>query len=477
MRLIGLLLVMLSMPLGLWAQARKQVTMPVGPRRVMIAQSTQGQAGAWAQDTRREREATTSTANPRPERTQGSDLRNSAPTTSQRTTGPQPRRQGLNGTISPSSQSDQPTVGASRPLIPGESHLSQPLVNTELQRQRPYRASWSLSLGGQFIRDTLANQKTQAALGLNLGLEYNFTEMFALNVQPRVSFRNGHIQAATGTNGRENSLELLNAAAVLSDRNYFALTAGALDMTQTHSTLLVASTFPAAKAMISTGESRALSLSLSAMAAVPSSATLTNNSQDYDKTPSFGSAALRLRYQGTRFDALAQVATFQYRDLPLNVSTDSTYLGNTPLGTDNSPQTEFRYRFQGQEARLGAGIQMSRRLSYRFQGAMIRNAEAPEGLATGYLLGNQLEVVASGNWTIVPSFSYFRVEPDATVANYNDAMTTTNRIGYATGVTFHYQKLFKVGALGGEREVIYLKTSQARERFMNLTLETFDVPF
>ncbi|MBX3018898.1 MAG: hypothetical protein KF767_13490 [Bdellovibrionaceae bacterium] len=455
MRLYGLLFIMLSSPLTLWAQHG----------------AANSAGAAWATDSRREKAATTTNSNTNSRSRNSSQIRSSGHTSGFRSnTTPQPRR-----AADPAVANAE--VGSSRPLLPGESHLALPLTNTELAPERPYRASWSLSLGGQFIRDSLANQKTQAALGLNLGLDYNFTEMFALNVQPRVSFRNGHVQAASATNGRENSLELLNAAAVFSDRNYFALTAGALDMTQTHSTLLVASTFPAAKAMLSTGETRALSLSLSAMAAVPSSATLTNNSQDYDKTPSFSSAALRVRYQGERFEALAQVATFQFRDLPLNVSTDSTYLGNTPLGADNSPQNEFRYRFQGQEARLGAGVQISRRLNYRFQGAVIRNAEAPEGLSTGYLLGNQIEFVMNGNWTLAPSFSYFRVEPDATIANYNDAMTTTNRIGYATGMSFHYKKMFKVGALGGEREVVYLKTSQARERFMNLTLETFDVPF
>lgn len=453
MRLFGLLFIMLSFPLHLWAQA----------------------GAAWATDSRRERAATTSTkSSPRP--SSGSSATSSTwrGNTGATRSSLSPNRSARTTSLK---ANEAPTVGAARPLIPGESHLSQALTTTELPPERPYRASWSLTLGGQFIRDNLANQKTQAALGLNLGLDYNFTEMFSLNVQPRVSFRNGHVQAATSSNGRENSLELLNAAAVFSDRNYFALTAGALDMTQTHSTLLVASTFPAAKALLSTGESRAFAVSVSALAAVPSSATLTNNSQDYDKTPSFNSVALRARYQGERFDALAQIAAFQFKDLPLNVSTDSTFLGNTPLGADNSPQSEFRYRFQGQEARLGAGFEISRRLLYRFQGAIVRNSEAPEGLSQGYLLGNQLEFLMSGDWTLAPSFSYFRVEPDATVANYNDAMTTTNRIGYAAGLSFHFQKLFKVGALGGEREVVYLKTSQARERFMNLTLETFDVPF
>lgn len=345
------------------------------------------------------------------------------------------------------------------------------------QSERPYQAAWSLQLGGQFVRDTLANQKTQTALGLNLSMNYRFTSLFSLIINPRVSFRNGHIQAATSSNGRENSLELVSAAAVVSDHNFFLASAGALDLAEIHSTLLVDSTFPAAKVQVSSGEKRPLSLQLTGVIAVPSSATLTNNSQDYDKTPAFQSAAVRLRYMRPLFDGYLQLGQFRYRDLPLNVSTDSTFLGNTPLGPDNSPQTEFRYQFSGIEARLVAGIQLNSRWSYRLHSALVQNREAPSGLNQGYLLSNQVEYVLSGDWTLAPTFSYFRVEPDTSVANYNDPMTTTNRIGYATGMTFHYQRIFKVGALGGEREVVFQKTSQARERFVNLTLETFDVPF
>lgn len=389
----------------------------------------------------------------------------------------------LNPTTSNSANPAGSASGRSNPsaparaLIPGQSHISTILTPPELEPEKPYVASWSMQLGGQFIRDTLANQKTQAALGLNLNLEYNLTPYFALNISPRISFRNGHIQAASSTNGRENSLELINASAVFSDRNYYALSAGVLDMTQVHSGLLVASTFPAAKALISTGEENYFAANLTVLGAVPSSATVTNNSRDYDKTPSFQSVALRVKYTGSMAEALLQLSQYQYQDLPLNVSTDSTFLGNSGIGPDNSPQTEFRYRYAGQELRTALGLKLNRALTYRFTGAVVRNQEAPIGLNSGYLIGNQVDYVMNGRWTLAPTFSYFRVEPDTTVANFNDAMTTTNRVGYATGLGFHYRKQFKIAALSGEREVVFLKTSQARERFMSLSLETFDVPF
>lgn len=382
---------------------------------------------------------------------------------------------------SPTSVEDAETASSGRPLqrlIPANSASVEALPRPTMSPHRKaYKAFWSLQLGGQFIRDSLANQKTQSALGLNLGLDYDFTEIFWLSINPRVSFRNGHVQAATSTNGRENSLELINAAAVVSDRNHFLVSIGALDMTAVHSSLLVSSTFPAIRAQVSTGEVNPVAVTLIGMSAVPSSATLTNNSRDYDKTPSFNSASVRVAYRSSMFEGIVQLGGYEYKDIPLNVSTDSTFLGNTPIGPDNSQQVEFRYQYKGLEARLGGAFALSRSVRLSVQAGAVRNSEAPASMNQGYLIGNQLEVIANSDWTLIPSFTYFRVEPDATVANYNDALTSTNRIGYSVGLNTEYRKLFKVGAYGGEREVVFRKTSQARERFMNVTLETFDVFF
>lgn len=337
--------------------------------------------------------------------------------------------------------------GESAVSYPGQSTVQEAYAMGAMAPRRPYRAFWSLQLGGQFTRDSLANQKTQSSLGFNFGIDYDFTPYFSLSVNPRVSFKNGHVQAATSTNGRESSMELVNAAAILTDRNYYLLSAGALDMTATHSPLLVAATFPAAKVQLSTGEKKPLALSLIALTAVPSSATMTSNSQDYDKTPSFGSASLRLTYNNKLVETLLQVGQFEFKDIPLNVSTDSNFLGNTPLEAANSPQSSFKYRYSGVESRLGLTFTLTDDLKYRFQGSMIRNSGAPQGYNQGYVVANDLEYAMSGTWTFLPGFTYFNVQPDTTVANYNDSMITTNRVGYATGLIVQYKKLFKVELL------------------------------
>jgi len=388
-----------------------------------------------------------------------------------------PRRSGITPRRRTTKTSPGQFGGESAVSYPGQSTVQDAYGLGVMAPRRPYRAFWSLQLGGQLTRDSLANQRTQSSLGFNFGVDYDFTSYFSLSVNPRISFKNGHVQAATATNGRESSMELINAAAVLTDRNYYLMTIGALDMTSSHSPLLVAATFPATKMQISTGEKNPLALSLIGLTAVPSSATLTSNSQDYDKTPSFNSLSLRMTYNTKVFEILAQLGQFEYKNIPLNVSTDSTLLGNTPLEAANSPQSSFRYDYAGVESRLGFAVSLSRELRLRSQGALIRNSLAPQDFNQGHVISSEVEYTPSGTWTFLPGFVYFNAQPDTTVANYNDSMITTNRVGYASTISVHYKKLFKVGALSGEREVVFEKTSQARERFMTLTLETFDAPF
>lgn len=271
-------------------------------------------------------------------------------------------------------------------------------------------------------------------------------------------------------------MELNHAMAVLSDQEYVEANLGIIDMTDVHSSLLVAATFPGATLRLSSGDSNPFTANLIGLSAVPSSATLTNNSQDYDKTPGFQSVGLQAKYTGETVHVLIQGAQYQFSNLPLNVATDSVFLGNSGSGPDYSPQREFIYQYRGQEVRVDLGLRFSRELSYQLRSSAIQNSEAPSGLNQGYLIANEINYQLTGKWMISPNFSYFRVEPDATVANYNNDMTTTNRIGYSTGMRVAYRRMFRVGANGGEREVIYEKTSQAREKFMNLFLETFDVP-
>lgn len=340
--------------------------------------------------------------------------------------------------------------------------------------ERVYKFTWSTKLNGGLIQDDLSNQRSQAGLLLRMGLDYRLTSVLSLQLNPRLRFTNGYVQSATPTNGRENLIELQNAAAVLSDHKFYSVSGGILDLESEHSSLLVESSFPAARLWFSSGADSPVSVSLSGLAAVPSSSSQTNNSTDLEKTPQFRSIGLGMKVSGSRFSGLLKASTFQYQDLPLAISNDSVLLGNTGFTSTNTSQSEFMYGFEGVEARLELNWQLTRKFKYSVKTAGLQNSKAPEKRNQAYMIDNIAELVVSKDYAVIPRFQFFRSEADATVANYNDSGISTNRIGYRGSMALQYQQLFKFGVGGGERTVIVERPSQERERFIHLTLETLD---
>lgn len=368
----------------------------------------------------------------------------------------QNQTQNSNGSPSRASSKDKLTEGAEKGSV------------------RPYKFLWSTRLTGGVIQDDLSNQRSQAGLLMRLGLDYQLTPIFNLQLTPRLRFTNGYVQSATPTNGRENLVELQNAAATLSDQSYYSVSGGILDLESEHSSILVENSFPAARAWLSSGKNSPLSLTASVLTAVPSASSQTNNSSDLEKTPQFQSAGLGLGVNGSTFTGLLKASAFQYRDLPLNISNDSVLLGNTGFTGTNTSQSEFQYEFEGLEARLEMTWQIHRRLKYALKTAGIQNRKAPEKKNQAYMIDNIAELILSRDYALIPRFQFFRSESDATIANYNDSGISTNRVGYRGSLALQYQKLFRFGVGGGERTVLVERPSQERERFIHLTLETLD---
>lgn len=342
---------------------------------------------------------------------------------------------------------------------------------------RPLVATWSTSLSGGVIQDDLSNQRTQAGLTLGLGLKYDLTSYLMLDLQPLIRFRNGYVQSATNTNGRETLIDLRSALARLQDSNYFEFKAGVIDLEENHSKLLVESSFPAVGLNLSTGKKSVFSADLLALAAVPSSTSQTNNSNDIEKTPQFSSVGVKLAVRSKELTGNFRASSFRYKDLPLATSTDSVLLGNTGFTSTNSSSTEFRYQFSGAEGHIGIEWEVTNSLKYLGGVSVVRNDLAPEKRNQAYLLENQAQIIFSDDFTLIPSFDFFRSESDATIANYNDPGISTNRIGYRTGIGFLFQNSFKLAISGGERAVIFETPALDRERFLTLTLETLDAQF
>jgi hypothetical protein len=114
-------------------------------------------------------------------------------------------------------------------------------------------------------------------------------------------------------------------------------------------------------------------------------------------------------------------------------------------------------------------------LGFEIEANGVKNAGAPSEMSQGYTVFTKADLwFGAVKWS--PSFEYFNVQPDASVAYYSSPIYQTNRVGYETGLSLQYKKIFRFSMSGGERDVLFESTSQSRERFFSLSLETLDAP-
>ena len=353
-----------------------------------------------------------------------------------------------------------------QPIPVGESEWSRKNLN----------ASWAVSLDAKHADDEFANQKTQSSVGLKFNFGYDLTSFLNMQVNPRVTSRNGYIQAADSASApKASSIDINEASANLHDKEWVQLSLGALNQSEQFSSLLIDSdlAFPALRLAVNVGEKAKSYAGLYAEAAVPTSSSLTTNSKDFEKTPSFTAAGLRGKLNSQGWTLKGRASYFEYRDLPTTVATDSTVLGNTPLNTPQSASNEFLYEYRGVEGGLSTRLDVNRNLGFEVEGSAVQNQAAPSGLNQAYSAKAKMDLwTRQLKWT--PSFEYFDLQPDSVVAYYNSDAYQTNRVGYLAGIALQYHKMFKVEFKGGERDVAFETATQSRERFFSLTLETLN---
>lgn len=377
-------------------------------------------------------------------------------------------------------QSNRPSSspGASRaqaPVLIGVSTLPDD-DREAVWDKKNLKATWRLALSGSRREDSLANRRTGSSFAAILNSTYDLTSFVNLTVNPRAYFQNGHVQADSAKNGKSNALELSEASANLHWDEALQFSVGALNQTRDLSGLVVDDlAFPAARLTLQAGATTESYAALVGQTAVPTSSSLTTNSRDFEKTPSFTSGGVKSQAKLGAFTLKARAMYFEFRDLPTGIATDAAVLGNTTVQGPAAGISEFAYDYRGTEGGLGARLDFNKSFGLEIDASGIKNDGAPSELSQGYTVFTKADLwVGSVKWS--PSFEYFNVQPDASVAYYSSSSYQTNRVGYETGLALQYKKIFRLSLSGGERDVLFETPSQSRERFFSLSMETVDAP-
>lgn len=350
-------------------------------------------------------------------------------------------------------------------------------VNHLNEQKSRFQAEWKISLAGERQQDALANQRLQTGLTGVVKSEYALTDFLNLKIQPRAYFKNGNIQTNSASEGKSSSLEMGEASANLHYQESAELSLGALNQQSTSSPILAEDlAFPSIRAKLQYGETKKNSAALFAQYAVPTSATLTTNSQDFEKTPSFAAFGFLGGGRAGPLSLQSSLQYFEYKDLPSAVATASGVLGNTTTSQSTSSLSNFLYSYRGYDGTLLTKVALTRKMSLGLQGFYTQNIAAPQLSSQGSSFKGFADLWL-GPTMISPYYEYFRIAPDAAVAFYNSSLYETNRVGYSAGLSLRYKKIFSVTAGGGVRDAMFESATQPRENFYTLKLETLYAPF
>jgi hypothetical protein len=328
-------------------------------------------------------------------------------------------------------------------------------------------------MGEELLADELSNNKNQFNLNIDILFKANFSKWLSLNIRPQIIMQSGYIQSVDVVDPNRSRINLLNASVTLKPLESLQFTVGDLNQSEYHSALLLSDrAFPAVRSLVQY-KSTQTELGVFVESAIPTSQTVSNNSNDLEKTPSLLMAQAFFNLKNS-IEWSNRVGYFKYDNLPISISSASTQLGNSGIALSGTDYL-FKYQFEGFEAQTKLNIPLSNALNFKVDLSAVQNSKAPTLNNLGWKAATGVDYFASKKITLCPSIQYFRIEEDAVVSIYNSNLFNTNRQGYLASLETRYNGSVSLTLSAGERAALYDHGSmQTREKYFSMMLETQD---
>ncbi len=363
-------------------------------------------------------------------------------------------------------------------LFVGLSAFAQSSLNAQVsdalkKEDRRLNAEWRVGLIAR-DKSNLEAQSKFVDFKLDLKAEYRLTSSLYLDIQPSFRLQAGQSQSVDGADKAENRILLNQAAANYTPVNFFKISAGALNQRAMHTSLLMDElAFPGARAAgtMTAGNWKTV---LSAETSIPTSTSLSTNTNEIEPTPSLTSAAMKIDW-GTRenFQWKNHVGFFSYANLPSAVAKDSNFLGNE-VEQLTASKYRFLYEFQGFDASTELTFPVTKALDLKIGAEYLQNTKAPSDVNSGYQVYGGGDVHINKDYDLCGKFTYYSIAPEAAVSYFNARVFETNRIGYsAEGFVSFKKEGFKLGLTYSDAELMYNDRDQSRQKSIILKLETF----
>lgn len=361
-----------------------------------------------------------------------------------------------------------------------QTRISKRSLKTQIQSPSPKKdkgleGSWNLRLKNSRFEDAF-NQKNMTEFRVGMELKYTPLENIYFRLAPHFNYTNGFAQSQEETKSDSSAWSVKEAALYAEPMSDLWLSAGALDQGADHPALLLEDiAFPALRMSLQTDSKSRFSAGLQGETAIPTSSSLSTQTSEFEKTPSYNSGSLFIRLQKTLIEGSAQIGMYQYQNIPSSVATKAGLNGNSTTPTSSGNESVFIYQYQGAFAKADFKTHLGKYIRLLTLGEWAKNDRAPREYNQALRSRTGAEFDLSSSFQVTPYYEYFRIEPDAVISSYNGSWLNTNRVGYNAGLEMAYKKTLKISIFAGERDVVFETPFQQRERTWYVTLETFDV--
>lgn len=342
----------------------------------------------------------------------------------------------------------------------------------EASSGKKFSAEWRLRMSGEDYHDEQSQSKI-FTLKTDLKAKYQLHSSLLVDLQPTLRLQSGATQFVEGADRAENKIALTQAALVYRPFSSTRVSAGAMNQSYMHSSLLVDEiAFPAARAEFLLTRGMLLS-ALALESAIPTSASLSTNTRELEPTPSLNTVALKVHIQGSK-DLFCRLTGgyFIFNNLPSAVAQESRLLGNE-VAVISDAQYAFSYKFEGVEAKMEFSIPLTAGLNFVGGAEYLVNQKAPSELNTAYVYMVGAEFFFNKDLGYEIQGGAFSVAPEAAVSYFNANRFETNRNGYAIHNFLDFKNLgFRVGLQYQESDVMFTNSIQSRDQKVILKLET-----
>jgi hypothetical protein len=348
---------------------------------------------------------------------------------------------------------------------------------------RDMTLKWKTSWEGDSAVNELNSHRTEFLMTFRFIFDVKVNSYLAMNLTPELVGQSGFIQAPDVENPQASRMDIINASVDLTPSPYIKISAGSLSErnAELHSGLLFRDlSFPAARLVVQTNPDRKSRAFIYGESAVPTSSSLNNNSNDYNTVPSLTTAGIGFDYDGSKsrsdgFISKTRLSYYEFKNLPLSVSTASVLLGNTGVSTSGADYG-LASEFQGFEGLSINEVKWGHWLA-ELKLAGLQNEKADNGKNTGSLATIGIGRYFSKNLSIVPYYTFFRIESDATVAAYNNSYYNTNTNGTNTGLVLGFSDQYFIQFSYENRLPLVQNPTQPAEQISYIQFRTEALSF